>query len=157
MGRTMETQGLWILVMSGTRARIVRGLAGATAELVLRSGQLGLRGGLACTDMAVLGQGHGRIGRHSGRRATGWEGLVCADEFDFARLVAAVLETHRMAGDYERLAIFAAPARLVWLRRCLPLSLRVRVVAEVGRNLIGVSEAALPGALGARLRHVEPV
>ncbi|WP_281354797.1 baeRF12 domain-containing protein [Rhodovulum strictum] len=131
----------WVLAMNPTRARILRGLgepgaAGAAAELVMRAGHRHL---LAAMDRAAA------------------EGLthdadpVAADQRDFVRQVVHLLEAHRLAGDFERLAVFASPALLCELRSQMPARLAATLAAERARSLMHLSEADLARAARSEL------
>lgn len=131
-GTTMPEHDLWILVMNSTRARILRGLGPGQGELVLRSGLEGMLDAM-CERPALRRQ------------------QLRADELAFRRRVVALLEAHRMAGDFGRLAVFAPRPLLPEIRAAMPGPLRGAVVAEVARNLIRLSEADLPQAAAAAL------
>jgi protein required for attachment to host cells len=145
----MNTGNLWILVMNSTRARILRGVpsrAPARAELVLRSNQRRLREVISDTLVTrPMSQFNGPLSE------AGWRRPLDEDEVVFSRQVAALLEAHRLAGDFGRLAVFAAPEMLEILHQAMPPALRDRIVAEVDENLIALSEAELPKRVAADL------
>lgn len=157
----MDAGNLWILVMNATRARILRGLPGAMppaavsgpangtawpAELVVRARQPYLRellsGAAAAPPGALLPRG---------RAAADWRRPLDADEALFCRQVSMMLEAHRLAGDFDRLAVFAAPDMLERLHEAMPAGLRERVTAEIAENLVALSEAALSGRIAQSL------
>ena len=129
------TPRTWALVMTPTRARILRRL-GETgdrpAELVLRTQAPRLRALLA------------------GEAGQGMTALA-SDDHEFVGQVGLLLDTHRRAGEFEGLVLCAAPEVLDSLRRGLPRLLWDRVVAEVPQDLLHLSEAELPGALSRAL------
>jgi len=61
----------------------------------------------------------------------------------FAGRIAEQLEQARRGGEFDRLVVMAAPAFL-GLRKALPDSVRMHVVAEVGKDLVGEPPAVLP-------------
>lgn len=66
----------------------------------------------------------------------------------FARRVAEQLEEAQHKGEFDRLVVMAAPTFLGLLRRALPGSMRPRIAAEVGKDLVheppGVVQAHVP-------------
>ncbi|MGC9418777.1 MAG: host attachment protein [Rhodovulum sp.] len=126
----MELDRIWIVVITATRARILRnsrsgpdGDAGA-AELVLRADHRNLRDTM---DRPVH---HGRLTRICGIAGAVRSDPVEADQRDFFRQVVQVLETHRLAGDFAGFAICAEPSLLERFRAEMPARLAARVVAE---------------------------
>jgi protein required for attachment to host cells len=134
-GVKMHMPRLWVLAADATRARIFRNVwsthAGkADPELVLRSENKRLRDMM--TDkpgrsFASVGSMRSAMGPHSDP--------VREDEKEFASSIAEVLECHRLAGDFDELAIFAAPQLLGDLRDVLPHGLKAVTVSEVPKNL----------------------
>jgi len=61
---------------------------------------------------------------------------LAEDQREFIRQVIALLDSHRRAGDFDRLAIFAEHDMLGNLRQMMPQSLRDKVVREVPKNLL---------------------
>lgn len=120
----------WFLVVNATRARVLRSLPkpGDTAdpELVMRAPSKGLRAMIA--------------GSKADRNLT----FVNADERAFIGQVVALLESHRMAGDFTRLTIFAAQHILNLLRQETPATLRARIGQEFPKDFVGFSEKKLP-------------
>lgn len=137
----MQRDRLWSLVLNGTRARILRGLKpgeGAhPSELVLRAEHRRLR--------KILAEGAGPGADPADPMA--------ADQRDFIHQVIAVLETHRLAGDFDRLAVFAAPEALAMWRREVPDRLAARVIHEGSQNLIHLPARDLAQAVGRALRR----
>ncbi len=60
------------------------------------------------------------------------------DMQDFARDTVELLERHHRDGDFDRLAVFAAPDMLIILRQEIPVSLRASVLLERAVNLIAL-------------------
>jgi protein required for attachment to host cells len=133
--------------MNATRARILRGLDPvpdpAAAELVMRTEAHRLK------DIMADKPGRSFASHGGGRRsamAYGSDPLE-EDERVFARQVLALLESHRLASDFERLAIIAEPGVLGRLRQEMPARLRELVVAEVPKNLLHLTPRELPEAV----------
>ncbi len=72
---------------------------------------------------------------------------VGEDQRDFVRQVIALLESHRRAGDFDRLAIFAEHDMLGQLREMMPKALADMVVREVPKNLLHLSAQELAEAV----------
>ena len=136
----MQDDSIWVLVLNATRARILWGThrngAVQDTRLVLRSEDRKLRSFLT-----------GAPGRSA---APGRGASVAADPdplgddaHAFAREVIAVLEAHRRAGDFNRLAIFSPPEMLAVLRAELPGALKAQLVVEAEKNLVQEPEAVL--------------
>lgn len=135
---------LWALAINSTQARVIRGFGSgedpAPAELALH------------TEMRkpgdVMSDKPGRsFASHGGGRRSAIEYAsdpVAEGQRDFIRQVIALLETHRRADDFDRLAIFAEHDMLGLLRQLLPQSLQALVVCEVPKNLLHLSEHELP-------------
>lgn len=125
----MRRHRLWVLLIDETRARILRaapgGDAGPATDLVLRAGQPRLRRLMvarAGTGLAVFGDRHPAV--------TARSQVLLKDAGAFAQEVVAVLEAHRLAGELDRLAIFATPVMLALLRERLSAGLRRCLVRE---------------------------
>ncbi len=140
----------WVLVISATRARVVRGLPPhgppAEPELVMRCANRKLR------DIMADRQGRVFASRASGRRSAMEYSAdpVREDEKEFVREVVALLEAHRLAGDFDGLSVVAGAHMLGLLRQAMPRALAARVRRECRKNLVDVDEAHLPD----RLREV---
>lgn len=132
----MNRERLWSLVLNGTRARILRGLSdddgSLASELVVRAEHRRLREIL--TDASRAGPSRGETDKEQ----TGGDRPhpVLEDQRDFIRQVIAVLETHRLAGDFAQLAVFAAPDALGMWHQEVPERLAALVVREVRKTLI---------------------
>jgi len=141
----MHRPRTWALVADGVRARILRALEGGMpppdppTELVSRSRSQHLR------DVMSDKPGRTWASDHGGRRS----GLECGtdpirrDMRDFARDLMDRLDSHRRAGDFDRLAIFAAPAMLGLLREEMPRGIRATVFLERSKNLVHFAEPDL--------------
>lgn len=128
----------WALVCSTSRARILRGLeptcAPRPSELKLRARQENLRA-------FVTGRiGSGRTASLTPSAAQAW---LRADERMFAAEIAALLETHRLAGEFSRLAVCSPPAMLALLREEFPVGLRRALVVELAADLLGAEGSVL--------------
>ena len=125
-------QGYWALILDATRARILRDpvLPGAAppAELVLRSEQLSLLDAIT----------RGRRERPSQFRER-----LLQDERAFVRQCVGLLDIHRRAGDFDRLAVFAGPRLLETVHEQMPGPLEALVVAERSTRLMHLGEAEL--------------
>ena len=72
---------------------------------------------------------------------------IAEDQREFIRQVIALLESHRRAGDFSRLAIFAEHDMLGLLRQMMPQSLRDMVIREVAKNLLHLPAPDLQEAI----------
>lgn len=138
---------IWGLAINSTRCRVVRGLSNrdgsAPAELVLRSEARNLR------DIMADKPGRSFASAGGGRRAAMEYASdpVAEDQREFVRQVIALLESHRRAGDFDKLAVFAEHGILGHLRQFMPQSIRETVICELPRNLLQLSEQDLPKAI----------
>lgn len=133
----------WFLVVTATRARILRSLPepgeAALPELVMRAPSKGLRALMASR------QEHHRPPRRQQPDGAGDDAYTLTeDERTFIAQVVALLESHRTAGDFNRLTIFATPHVLGLLRQESPVTLRARIGREFTRNLMRFPERKLP-------------
>jgi hypothetical protein len=138
----MVGKSTWALVCSTSRARILRGLepmpAPRPSDLKLRARQENLRAYVA-----------GRV--VPAREEAGVDGPLSpsaclrADERVFAAEIAALLDAHRRAGEFCRLAVISPPAMLAVLRNEFPPGLRRTLVCELPRDLLREDEADLRG------------
>lgn len=134
----------WGLAMSTTRCRVVRGLSSgdesAPSELVLRSEARKLRDIIADNPQrSFANPGAGR------RSAVEYASdPVAEDQREFVLQVIALLESHRRAGEFDKLAVFAEQAVLRQLRQLMPRPVRDAVICEVPSNLLQFSEEELP-------------
>lgn len=152
-----DNSNTWGLAINSARCRIVRGLSdrddGVPAELVLRSEARSLR------DIMADKPGRSFASKGGGRRSAMEYASdpVAEDQREFVRQVIALLESHRLAGEFDKLAIFAEHDILGHLRQLMPKSYRDIVICEVPKNLLHLSEQELPKAIlreladGARL------
>ncbi|MBA3909607.1 MAG: host attachment protein [Rhodobacter sp.] len=147
MGR--EQSRTWALAMNSARARVLRGLAEAgvdqEVELVMKSEARNLRQSMSD------GSGRDFRFRSPSRRTAPLAGSAAPgsdpvgdDRREFIRQVLAMLESHRRAGDFDKLAVFAEQDVLGTLRQMLPGTLRATVVCEVPRDLVHLSAQDLP-------------
>jgi protein required for attachment to host cells len=92
----------------------------------------------------------------SGRRSGMEDGAdpIKRDMQDFARELTDRLNSHRLAGDFERLAIFAAPAMLGLLREEMSHALRATVIIERDQNLMSLGEAELRATLKSEIANL---
>lgn len=143
----------WALVINAARCRILRGV-GVTgdevlAELVLRSEARNLR--------EIMSDKPGRSASSAGDgRRSAMEYAsdpVAEDQRDFIRQVIALLESHRRAGDFDRLAVFAENDMLGHLRQMMPRALADLVIREVPKNLLHLSVQDLAEAVERDLKE----
>ena len=130
--------------MDAGRARVLRAPSpqgGAPpAELVIRARRHGLR---ALMDRAGVDLGPGRA-------------LLEADERQFAGEVVALLEAHRVSGEFDRLAVIATPRICARLRECLTDRLAALICLERGGDLVRLRPDALRAAVAAELAAPGP-
>ncbi|MDZ7576346.1 MAG: host attachment protein [Pseudotabrizicola sp.] len=146
------TSKTWALVANGARCRILRGVCGrgsnAPTELVLRSEARHLR------DIMSDKPGRSFTSMGDGRRsAIEYAGdPIAEDQREFIRHIIALLESHRRAGDFDTLAVFAEHDMLGHLRRMIPQTLADLVIREVPKNLLHLSAQELAEAVARELR-----
>lgn len=142
---------IWALVLNGARCRILRGVTGsvddAPSELVLRSESRNLRDIMADKPGRSFASAGG--GRRSAMEYAG-DPLV-EDQRDFIRQIIALLESHRRAGDFDKLAVFAEHDMLGHLRQMMPQMLADMVICEVPKNLLHLSAQDLAEAVTRKL------
>ncbi|WP_321500324.1 host attachment protein [Breoghania sp.] len=134
----MRRQMIWALVMNSEHAHILRGLDRAdTDEPIELTNQANAT---RQRDAQSEERGRSHASDHSGRRSAMEPGAdtVLRDMQDFAQEAFRLLEEHRSAGDFDRLAIFASPKMLGVLRKALPPSLGEAVMQEEAANLVGM-------------------
>lgn len=147
------TSKTWVLVVNGARCRILRGIPeggdDALAELVLRSESRNLR------DIMSDKPGRSFASAGGGRRsAMEYAGdPIVEDQQEFIRQIIALLECHRRAGDFEKLAVFAEHDMLGHLRRMMPRTLADLVIREVPKNLLHHSAQELADVVSRELRN----
>lgn len=146
----MKTPRVWVLVADGSRARILRdpfrrsGSGEGLEELVFRAEQRQLR--------EIMADKPGRGFASEGARRSAMEyrsDPVREDERAFASLLTEVLDSHRRAGDFDRLAVVAAPQMLGDLRHAFTNALRGITIREVPRDLTRMPSSELREALAA--------
>jgi protein required for attachment to host cells len=137
----------WALAINSTRCRILRGLSSGheelPAELVLRAEAHKLRDIMADKpgrSFASVGGGRRSSIEYSGDP-------IAEDRKDFVRQVISLLESHRRAGDFTRLAVFAEHDMLGYLRQLMPRMLADLVVREEPKNLLHLSPHELAEAV----------
>lgn len=139
----MKMKRRWALVADGSRARILRdvdrnrrkeAIAGTFEdrddELVFRAEHRPLK--------AIMADKPGRSFASAGSRRSAIEyhsDPVREGERDFAVLLSGVLDSLRIAGDYDELILICAPHMLGFLRETLPEAVRKLVVAEIDKDL----------------------
>lgn len=148
-GRTVRT---WALVMNSAHCRVLRGVFAkgddALGELVLDS---------EAKDLSqIMSDKPGRsfASKGGGRRsAMEYASDPVADhQRAFIRQALDLLEGHRRAGDFDKLAIFAEHDMLGHLRQLMPQPLRDTVIREVPKNLLHLSEHELSEAVSRELK-----
>lgn len=147
----MHGKETWALVADGGRARILRGLnilgeprghQAAAADIVHEAAHL--RTSDYGTDKP--GRSYASVGsRRSSMEAT--SDPVRVAEQDFASQLIDELETHLNAGDFDRLALIAAPRMLGDLRAALPASLKDKVITEIAKDLTKTPAVELRAAV----------
>jgi protein required for attachment to host cells len=135
----MSGARVWVLVADGMRARILRGFGQDDTldpiEIASTAESVHLR------DIMDDKPGRGFSSGSGGRRSAMEPGSdpVRRDMQDFAQALFSTLESHHRAGDFDQLAIFAAPAMLGILRQEMPASLNTSLVADRAVNLMPLS------------------
>lgn len=148
-----DTSRTWALVINGARCRVLRGLSAqgeeAPAELVLRSESRNLR------DIMSDKPGRSFSSMGGGRRSAMQYASdpVAEDQREFIRQVISLLESHRRAGDFDQLAIFAEHDMLGHLRQMMPQALAELVIREVPKNLLQHSAEDLAEVVWRELRN----
>lgn len=144
----MAEHVLWALILTSARARIVRDVQPERTllppELVLRSEARHLRALMP----AIATRATDRRGNRRAKVIREAVKVLHEDARDFVREVIAVLEAHRRAGDFTRLAIFA-PAdvlELLWVE--MPNVLRGLVIAQSQNDLMQLNPTELLDRLG---------
>lgn len=142
-----ERARLWVLAMNSTHARILRGLnphaATSADELVMQTEARKLRD--IMSDKPGREFSSGSLGRRSAVSYA--SDAIAEDRRAFIRQVLAMLEDHRRAGEFDRLAIFAEHEVLGDLRHLLPSALKAMLVREVPKNLLHLSAEDLATAV----------
>lgn len=132
----MKPLRIWVLVADGSRARILRNVvthgepAEPLEELVFSSPIKQLR--------EIMSDKQGRSVATAGPRRSAIEyhsDPVNEERRAFAAMLVPVLDAHHAAGDFDRLAIIAAPRTLGDLRQVLSENLKSITIAEVPKDL----------------------
>ncbi len=138
---------VWALVINSARARVVRGVVphgqAPAVELVMKAEARHLR------DIMSDKPGREFSSASTGRRSSMeyHSDPVAEDRREFIGQALAMLESHRRAGEFDKLAIFAEHDVLGDLRQMLPDALRAMVVCEVPKNLVHLSVEDLTKAI----------
>jgi protein required for attachment to host cells len=127
----MKKKRLWVVVADGANARILKDVtaAGHGEELVLQAQQARLGeivSDRAGRSFASVGSRRSAIELHSDPVRDG--------ERAFAGEIAKRLREHAMAGDFDALAIVAAPRTLGDLREAIPVRIRRTITHELVKN-----------------------
>lgn len=147
-----DTSRTWALVINGARCRIMRGVSArghdALTELVLRSESRNLR------DIMSDKPGRSFASMGGGRRSAMEYASdpVAEDQREFIRQVISLLESHRRASDFDRLAVFAEHDTLGHLRQMMPQTLADLVIREVPKNLLHHSAQELAEVVSRELQ-----
>ena len=147
-----DTSKTWALVINGARCRILRGVPSSgsdgPAELVLRSEARNLR--------EIMSDKPGRsFASKGGGRRSAMEYAsdpIAEDQREFIRQVIALLESHRRAGEFDRLAVFAEHDVMGQLRQMMPRTLADLVIREVAKNLLHLPAQELAEAVSRELK-----
>lgn len=146
----------WALVANEVRARILRGLEDTgpepfpPTELVMRSRFVCLR--VALTESSGRGLALIRDSHRAGMDLC--RDPVAADRTCFAQEIGSVLDRHRAARDFTRLAIFAPPRMLATLTVAMPPAVLRTIVIEDPCDLLLLAEEELRRTIRDRIaRH----
>jgi protein required for attachment to host cells len=152
MDQEMELKPLriWVLVADGARARVLRNVvtheraAEPLEELVFTSPKKQLR------EIMADKPGRGFASAGAARRSSMeyHSDPVHEEQQAFAETLVSVLDEHLVAGDFDRLAIIAAPRMLGDLRQALSETLRSVTVAEISKDLTKLTVLDLRHAVG---------
>ncbi|WP_116134732.1 host attachment protein [Tropicimonas sp. IMCC34043] len=149
----MRGSRTWALVMNAVRARILQGVGDGdgegAVELVSRARSTHLRD--IMTDKPGRSFSSGATGRRSAIEMG--SDPILRDMQDFASETAELLEKHRRAGDFARLALFAEPKMLGILRKEFPATLWATVFLDLPLNLIALSERDLRARVLEEIRN----
>ncbi len=144
---------LWVLAINSTRARVLRGIGSdddsLPVELILKSEARRLR--QIMSDVAVREVASTSTGKCS--TIEYGSKTIDEDQRDFIRQVFALLESHRCAGEFDHLAIFAELRVLGVLSQMMPQALRGMVICAVPKNLLHLSPRDLPKVILEDLHH----
>lgn len=147
----MTDRAPWVLVMNATRARILRGVTAKGTvegeELVLRAEHHRLKDIMADKPGRSFSSGSG--GRRSAM-AYGSDPLE-EDSREFLRRIIDLLESHRRAGDFSRLVVFAEPHVLGLFRAMVPGGLAACIGTSAALNLVHLEPRDLAERVGQEL------
>lgn len=138
----------WALVINATTARIVRGLhkdaPPDAPELVITTDHKDLREIMADKP----GRSYASVG--TSRSAMEYASDPVRDaERAFVLQALAILDLHRLAGDFQHLVVAAGPEMLGMVRDVLPKPLAALVSCEINKNLLHESVQDLTKHLAA--------
>lgn len=140
----MNEGDTWALVTDGIRARILRGLArdglAPPGELVSLSRSAHLRARLA--GRPETGD-HGQVIDLASAMPLANLKAIRNDMIDFLRETLRLLDQHRLAGDFDRLAVFAPAAVLEICREQAPTRLARIIALASPVYLVATNEQAL--------------
>lgn len=142
MARMAASTATWAVICGPSRARILRGLDAAgprRVALTLRARQENLRRLVAVPTGRWLG----------GPDPGAARACLDADLRSFAAGIAALLEAHRLAGDFAWLVITAPTPMLPLLHEACAPGLHGCVLAELAADLVATGEEDLRRRLAA--------
>ncbi|RWB97329.1 MAG: host attachment protein [Mesorhizobium sp.] len=131
----MKPQKTWVLIADGARARVLRDVlsVGKAPEehedLVFHSERRQLR--------EIMADKPGRSFASTGTRRSAMEyhsDPVREEDRAFAAMLADMLHSRHLAGDFDQLVVAAAPQMLGDLRQAFPESLRKVTAAEIAKD-----------------------
>lgn len=135
MTKLLLPNNAWILVGDGRKALVLRNDGDATFPNLKiidvfkdadnpKTSQIGSDRPGSTTEHST--------GRHGGVEQTDWHDIA---EHRFAHHVATMLDARNAAGDISALVVVAPPRTLAELRRSFSELLRVKIIAEVDKDL----------------------
>ena len=145
----MKPLRIWVLVADGAHARIVRNafhhseMGEPLEELVFSAPHKRLREIMADKPGRAFASADSRSRSAMEYRSD----PVHEEQQAFAGMLVSVLEEHRLASDFDRLAIIAAPRMLGDLRDAMPAGLSEITVAEVPKDLTKLTDLELREAI----------
>nr|WP_269844497.1 host attachment protein [Acidimangrovimonas sediminis] len=146
---------VWILVMNSSNAQILRRYppTGDPGErqIALRASRRRMSALLRAPELAPPEETFVGFGENFAQR-TIWRRALDVDHLGFLHQVADFLEAHRVAGDFDGLAVFAGPKTLPRFLALMPVHLRQTVIAEFDQNLIDLPPDLMRSAIAAALR-----
>jgi len=146
-----KTITTWVLLANGAEARVLVGKGSGKGLSALPDAEfkgLHRRGTELFSDRPGRAFDSPRQGRHAMEPTT----TAAEQEREaFLRKLAHWLGAAGEKGDFDRLAIVAAPKALGLLRRSLPHGVRDKVVCELDRDLTGATPQAVVESLKDRV------